>query len=324
MATIVPSERRRTLTNVPGGTVRTSTEAIASLGTIVGAIAVVILIGVEAAIVFAIWRYRSSRVHGVPAQTVGNARLEIVWTVLPAITLLVVFVLMVGTMNEISAAPSAPTTMPLVIRGHQWWWELRYPQKSGPDIVAANEIHIPVDTEIDVALESADVIHSFWVPQLAGKMDLIPGRENHMRLYAARAGTYSGACAEYCGVEHAWMRIRVVAEPADAFQAWLRAQTAPRSTPSGSAQRGEQIFTAQLCASCHTIRGTSANASAGPDLTHVGSRATIGAGVLQNTDSAMRDWIADPQRFKPGSFMPRVPLTPDDLDAVAAYLRSLQ
>lgn len=325
MATMAGAAKRRTLTTVPGGPVRTSTDAIMSLGTIVGAIAILILIGVEVAIVFAVWRYRSSRVQGIPTQTAGNTRLEVIWTVLPAITLVIVFVLMVGTMNEIAAAPSSyPNAMPLVIRGHQWWWELRYPQKDGTEVVAANEIHIPVDTEIDVSLLSADVIHSFWVPQLAGKMDLIPGRDNRLRLYAAKTGTYSGACAEYCGIEHAWMRLRVVVEPADRFQEWLRAQAAPRSAPSGAAQEGERIFTTTLCASCHTIRGTSANGAAGPDLTHVASRSTLGAGVLPNTDAAMRDWVGDPQRYKPGSFMPQVPLAPDELDAVVAYLRSLR
>ncbi|MDE3193291.1 MAG: cytochrome c oxidase subunit II [Chloroflexota bacterium] len=310
---------------MPGGSVRTSTEAIASLGTIVGAIAVVILVGVEIAIVYAIWRYRSSRVGGIPPQITGNTRLEVIWTVLPAITLVVVFVLMIGTMNEIAAAPSSyQGAMPLVVRGHQWWWELRYPQKDGTEVVAANEIHIPVSTEIDVSLQSADVIHSFWVPQLAGKMDLIPGRDNHLRLYASRTGTYFGACAEYCGIEHAWMRLRIVVEPADRFQTWLRGQAASRAAPSGLAQKGEQVFTTALCASCHTVRGSSASGAAGPDLTHLASRTTIGAGVLPNNDASLHDWVADPQRFKPGSFMPLVPLAPDDLNAVIAYLRSLQ
>ncbi len=304
---------------------RTSTEAIASLGWIVGGIAVVILVGVEAAIVFAVWRYRASRLNGAASQTVGNTRLEVIWTVAPAITLIVVFVLMVGTMNEIRAATfSGQGALLLTVEGHQWWWEVRYPQGDGSDVVTANEIHIPVGAEVDVSLVSADVIHSFWVPELAGKMDLIPGRTNHLRLYAARAGTYSGACAEFCGIEHAWMRIRVVADPPPAFRAWLDAQRAPRVAPSGNAARGESVFTSALCASCHTVRGTTAAGTAGPDLTHVGGRSTLGAGVLANTDASMRDWIADPQHFKPGSYMPLVPLDGADLEAVAAYLRSLQ
>ncbi len=309
---------------MPGSTVRTSTEAIASLGWIVGVIALVILIGVEAAIVFAVWRYRSSRVAGIPAQTAGNARLEVLWTVAPAVTLVVVFVLMIGTLNEISASPTpSQGTLAFTIRGHQWWWEVRYPSPEG-EVVAANEIHIPVNTEVDATLESADVIHSFWVPELAGKLDAIPGRSNHLRLFASKPGVYSGACAEFCGIEHAWMRIRVVAEPADAFRAWLDGQRAARAVPSGVAVKGESIFTGALCASCHTVRGTSAAGEAGPDLTHVGARATLGTGVLANTDATMRDWIADPQRYKPGAFMPQVPLAPADLDAVAAYLRSLR
>lgn len=305
---------------------RTSTEAIESLGWIVGGIALVILIGVEAAIVFAVWRYRASRNDSPPAQTTGHTRLEIIWTVIPAITLIVVFILMIGTMNEISAARTpGSSAMPISVNGHQWWWELHYPQADGSDIVTANEIHIPIGTNVDLALTSADVIHSFWVPELAQKMDLIPGRTDHLRLYASRAGTYRGACAEFCGLEHAWMRIRVVAEASDAFRAWIAAQRAPRAAQAADtlAARGETVFTSELCASCHTIRGTMAKGDAGPDLTHVGGRATLGAGVLSNTDAAMRDWIADPQSFKPGSFMPAVPLAPADLAAVAAYLRSL-
>ncbi len=306
---------------------RTSTEAIASLGWIVGSIALVILVGVETAIVFAVWRYRASRLDGAPAQTVGHTRLEVIWTVAPAITLVAVFILMIGTMNEIRALVSpGQGALHVTVEGHQWWWDVRYPQTEGPDVVTANEVHIPVGVEVDVALVSADVIHSFWVPELAQKMDLIPGRTNHLRLYATRPGTYSGACAEFCGVEHAWMRIRVVAEPAPAFQAWLDAQRTPRAVPSGNAlaEKGESVFTSGLCASCHRIRGTSATGNAGPDLTHVGGRATLGAGVLANTDASMRDWIADPQHFKPGSYMPLVPLASADLYAVVAYLRSLR
>jgi cytochrome c oxidase subunit II len=293
----------------------------------VGGIAVVILIGVEVAIVFAVWRYRASRLAGEPSQITGHTRIEIIWTVLPAVTLLVVFVLMVGTIREI-AVSAAPRTgaMHVTIQGHQWWWELRYPQSDGSEVVAANELHIPVGTEVDAALVSADVIHSFWVPELAPKADLVPGRTNHLRLYATRAGVYSGSCGEFCGIEHAWMRVRVVAEPPDAFRSWLDAQRAPRvaAAPGSAAERGEKAFAGQLCASCHAIRGTTATGSAGPDLTHVGGRATLGAGVLPNNDAAMRDWINDPQRIKPGSYMPDVPLSADDLGAVVAYLESLK
>ncbi len=212
----------------------------------------------------------------------------------------------------------------MLARGYQWWWEYRYTTASG-EVVAANELHIPVGFSVDLALEAHDVIHSFWVPELNGKTDMIPGHINHLRLYAPRAGAYSGQCAEFCGLEHAWMRISVIAdEPVD-FARWLTAQAAPRLPPSGAvAEAGERVFTANVCASCHTIRGTGAAGLAGPDLTHVGSRRTLGTGVLANDDAGMRAWIADPQRYKPGVFMPQVPLSAADLTALVAYLRSLQ
>ncbi|HYR94132.1 MAG TPA: cytochrome c oxidase subunit II [Methylomirabilota bacterium] len=309
---------------------RPPAEAIASLGWFVGAIAFVILAGVEGALIWAAWRYRASRVPGPAPQIHGNTRLEIAWTAIPLVVLAVVFVLMLGTMREISGAvassapPSGVPDLRVLARGYQWWWEYRYTTASG-EVVAANELHIPVGVSVDLALEAHDVIHSFWVPELNGKTDMIPGHTNHLRLYAPRAGAYSGQCAEFCGLEHAWMRISVIAdEPAD-FARWLAAQSAPRLPPSGAvAEAGERVFTANVCASCHTIRGTGAAGLAGPDLTHVGSRRTLGTGVLANDDAGMRAWIADPQRYKPGVFMPQVPLSAADLTALVAYLRSLQ
>src|SRR5438067_10685569 len=303
---------------------RPPAEAIGSLGLIVGAIAFVIFLGVEGALVYAAWRDRASRVPGPVPQVHGNTRLEIAWTVIPILILAVVLVLMLGTMREISASVSAPSgaaTMRVVARGYQWWWEFRYPTPGG-DVVTANELHIPANTAIDLDLESRDVIHSFWVPEVAGKTDLIPGHTNHLRLYASHPGRYAGQCAEFCGVEHAWMRISVFAEsPAD-FQRWLDVQATARAA-AGTA-RGEQVFVANVCVSCHAIRGTSAGGTAGPDLTHVSSRTTLGAGVLPNDAGAMRAWLDDPQRYKPGSLMPRVPLAAADLDALVAYLESLK
>ncbi len=311
---------------------RPPAEAIASLGWFVGAIAFVILAAVEGALIWAAWRYRASRVPGPAPQIHGSPRLEIAWTAIPLVVLAVVFVLMLGTMREISGAvtwytttaPSGVADLRVLARGYQWWWEYRYTTASG-EVVAANELHIPVGFSVDLALEAHDVIHSFWVPELNGKTDMIPGHINHLRLYAPRAGAYSGQCAEFCGLEHAWMRISVIAdEPVD-FARWLTAQAAPRLPPSGAvAEAGERVFTANVCASCHTIRGTGAAGLAGPDLTHVGSRRTLGTGVLANDDAGMRAWIADPQRYKPGVFMPQVPLSAADLTALVAYLRSLQ
>ena len=299
---------------------RPPADAIGTLSLIVGAIALLIFIGVEGALVYAIWRYRVTRHStGEAATFEHNTRLEIAWTALPALILLVVFVLTLGTMAEINGAGVTPT-MRIAATGHQWWWEFSY-----GGMKTANELHIPVDTPITLDLTSVDVIHSFWVPELGPKADMLPGTTNHLRLFARRAGSYDGQCAEFCGVEHAWMRIRVVAQTRSEFDDWLGLQGKPRTTVETDA---EKIFLANICVSCHTIRGTDAKGTAGPDLTHVGSRATIGAGVLESTEANvvanMRAWVADPQRYKPGSLMPRVPLSDADLDALAAYLVSLR
>jgi len=295
--------------------VRPPAEAIGTLALIVGVIAFLIFVGVEAALVYAIWRYRATRhVAGEPATFERNQRLEIAWTAAPALILAVVFVLTLGTMAEINGAGVAPA-MRIAATGHQWWWEFRYGGTK-----TANELHIPVDTPVDLDLTSVDVIHSFWVPELGPKMDMLPGTTNHLRLLARRAGSYDGQCAEFCGVEHAWMRIRVVVQSQAEFDSWLAAQASPAATGGD----GERVFLSSICVSCHAIRGTTAAGTAGPDLTHVASRATIGAGVLPNDIAHMRAWLADPQRFKPGSLMPRVPLADADLDALAAYLGSLR
>jgi len=297
-------------------TVRPPADAIGTLSIIVGVIALLIFIGVEGALVFAIWRYRASRHLGGEAATFErNRRLEIAWTAAPALILAVIFILTLGTMAEINGA-GVPAAMRITATGHQWWWEFSY-----GGVKTANELHIPVGTPIDLEVSSADVIHSFWVPDLGPKKDMLPGVTNRLRLLAPRAGSYEGQCAEFCGIEHAWMRIRVVAQSQTEFDAWLRTQAEPRTT---SDTKAEQILLANICVSCHTIRGTTAAGTAGPDLTHVGGRATLGAGVIPNDVASMRAWLADPQRYKPGALMPSVPLSTTDLDALANYLVSLK
>jgi len=296
--------------------VRPPADAIGTLSLIVGAIALLIFIGVEGALVYAIWRYRATRhVAGEAATFEHNRRLEIAWTAAPALILVVVLALTLGTMAEINGAGVAPT-MRIAATGHQWWWEFSY-----GGMKTANELHIPVDTPIALDLTSVDVIHSFWVPELGPKADMLPGTTNHLRLFARRAGSYDGQCAEFCGVEHAWMRIRVIVQSQGEFDAWLTAQTLPPATQGSD---GERIFLSNICVNCHTIRGTVAVGTAGPDVTHVASRGTIGAGVLPNDLARMRAWLLDPQRYKPGSLMPRVPLSDADLDALAAYLGNLK
>jgi cytochrome c oxidase subunit 2 len=210
--------------------------------------------------------------------------------------------------------------------GHQWWWEVRYDGATPGDMfTTANEIHIPVGTPISLSLESADVIHSFWVPSLAGKQDLIPGHNNSIELLAQRAGVYRGQCAEFCGLQHAHMGLLIVAEASDAFEKWQAAQRAAASQPQENDRaKGAQVFISKPCALCHAIRGTSAAGTVGPDLTHLGSRAYIGADTLPLTPGSLAAWIADPHGAKPGVNMPPVHLQPDELNAVTSYLIGLK
>jgi cytochrome c oxidase subunit II len=221
-----------------------------------------------------------------------------------------------------SAPPAvASTSMTVEVIGHQWWWEIRYP---GSDAVTANEIHIPTGTRVNVVAVTADVIHSFWVPQLARKIDTIPGRRNRILVYASRAGTYRGQCAEFCGLQHANMGLEVVAQPPSAFRAWLSNMAQPASTGSSQVQAGKQLFMSQQCASCHQIRGTSARATVGPDLTHVASRATLAAATIPNDRAHLAAWIANPQAIKPGDRMPDLGLSRSEVQQIVAYLESLR
>jgi cytochrome c oxidase subunit II len=212
------------------------------------------------------------------------------------------------------------------VRGFQWWWDITYmaarPEES---FKTANEIHIPINRPVRIQLEAADVIHSFWVPSLAGKQDLIPGRNNNIRFSAERAGIYRGQCAEFCGLQHARMAMIVVAHEPDAFEAWRQSQLKSETDPAGAeVQAGRQLFVSKACGACHTVRGTAAAGTTGPDLTHVGSRRTIAAGVFETTRGSLAAWIADPQAIKPGNNMPMVPLTADELHAVSAYMAGLK
>src|SRR5689334_11688520 len=232
-----------------------------------------------------------------PPQIHGNRRLELLWTGTPVATLAVIFVLVIGTMRTVDA--EQPNAQPLVITGHQYWWQYAYPNQQ---VDAANELHVPVGTPVQVSLQSVDVIHSFHVPQFGWMQDLVPGKTNSMWVTVDRPGTYDGSCNQYCGLQHAWMRLRVVADPPDQFNAWISQQAAPAAA-TGS--RGEQVFQQNTCVACHAIRGLSGAAgTAGPDLTHFGSRATLGAGVLDNTPENLRAWISNPQNVKPGVLMP--------------------
>lgn len=212
------------------------------------------------------------------------------------------------------------------VTAHQFWWTARYPGGSPSDIfVTANEIHVPVGRPVVVQLKSDDVIHSLWVPNLAGKKDLIPGRSALLQFRADQPGVYRGQCAEFCGYQHALMGLLVIAEPPAQFDAWVQAQRQGAAEPADAAgQRGKQLFQSVSCAMCHAIQGTLANGQHAPDLTHLASRQTLAAGTLPNTPVQLAAWIKDPQKHKPGTNMPATPLSQPDLDALVAYLGSLK
>jgi cytochrome c oxidase subunit 2 len=223
-------------------------------------------------------------------------------------------------------SPSGPGALTVDVTGRQWWWDFQYRDVSPNDFVSSpNELRIPIGVPVVLRVTSRDVVHSFWVPNLRGKRDLIPGIVTHTWLQADAAGVYRGQCAEFCGHQHAKMALQVVAEPMDEFLAWIQRQRQPARQPSSDEERrGQNVFMQAPCATCHTIRGTDAGSRVGPDLTHVGSRLMLAAGTLPNTRDHLRRWVANAQEAKPGSRMPPVGLSRSDLDALVTYLRSLQ
>ncbi len=227
----------------------------------------------------------------------------------------------VYTIQRTDAPDPRTTAMTIDVIGHQWWWEVRY---LGTPAITANEIHIPTATRVNVVATTADVIHSFWVPQLARKIDMIPGRQNRVLLYASRPGVYRGECAEFCGFQHANMSLTVVAQPAAAYRAWLAVMESPAPAPVNAAARtGAQLFMSSQCASCHQIRGTAAQAFVGPDLTHLATRSTLAAAEIPNDPSHLAAWISDPQGIKPGSRMPNLGLSRSAVAAIVSYLDGL-
>lgn len=224
------------------------------------------------------------------------------------------------------AAITIPAPRTLSVTGHQFWWQIEYPgSEAGSEWATANEIHIPVAEPILVRVRTQDVIHGFWVPSLAGKVDLVPGREASLWLNAEAIGEHAGRCTEFCGLQHAGMGFRVIVQSPEEFERWLAAQQEPARAPtSPEARRGREVFLGSTCVGCHTIRGTPARGRTGPDLTHLASRSTLGATGVPNEPRWLRAWIEDPQRVKPGNAMPASDLEPEELDAVVAYLSSLE
>ncbi|MDP9072196.1 MAG: cytochrome c oxidase subunit II [Actinomycetota bacterium] len=240
----------------------------------------------------------------------------------PLAVIAIVFAATVHAMREVpTTAPAGALVIEIV--GHQWWWEVHYPEER---ITTANEVHIPVGRSIAVRLTSADVIHSFWVPELGGKMDMLPDGTNTLVLQADEPGEHVSRCAEFCGLQHTLMGMVVVAEPQERFDSWVAARRQPAAEPSdGRARRGQEVFLgAGRCAQCHAVRGTAAAGASGPDLTHFASRPTLGAGPVANTRENRAEWVADPHTIKRGVAMPATELSAEDLDAVLAYLGALR
>jgi cytochrome c oxidase subunit 2 len=262
----------------------------------------------------------------LPRQSFGSHTAEVFWTLPPLIIVLSLGVASARLIYSISVAPTreaSPTQSPdIVVIGHQWWWEVRYPTSGA---ITANEIHVPIGKKLCVQVDSADVIHSFWLPQLGPKLDMVPGQHNFLWLQADQAGTFDGACSEFCGDQHAWMRFIVVAESEAQYQDWLVEQAKPAQMPEGAvALAGRSFVVSQTCLNCHEIRGTNASVAAGPDLTHVASRRQLGAGVMENTPVTLERWLANPEEYKPGCMMPNFTLTDEQLHQVTAYLESLR
>jgi cytochrome c oxidase subunit 2 len=294
--------------------------AMVGLGLDTSVVLAAIFALVGGVVVYALMRFRWREGETDPRQLAGNRTIEIVWTAIPCAIVAALFALTARTMGV--ADPPPPPEPDLVVTGHQWWWEVTYP-KSGA--VAANEIHIPVGRPMSVRLESSDVLHEFWVPELARKITAVPGHPNHIWIEADQPGTYLGMCSEFCGTEHAWMHFLVIAEPAADFAAWQRAQLRPAVRPAGpDAAKGLALFQQESCVSCHQIDGTAGQARVGPNLTHFASRRQLGAGILDNTPANVRRWLADPQQVKLGAKMPNFNFTPEQLTQLVAYFESLR
>src|SRR5262245_1218603 len=319
-------------------------ESIRNLSLLVLAITGFIFILVEGILVYAIVRFRrrATAVSGQedkaePPQAYGSKPIEIAWTAAPALIVFVLVLVTTRTLWEVAPTPPEPRegdrALFVTVVGHQWWWEYRYDHYDGKALgfVTANELYIPagVDGEprpVYLPLKSADVCHSFAVPRLAGKTDLIPGRTNRMWFQTDKPDLYLGQCAEYCGTQHANMLIRVIAQPPADFDRWLANQMkdhTPKDSDPEPVKKGRKVFLGQSCVNCHRVAGTAAQGTYGPDLTHLMSRATLATGMVPNTAENLREWLADPQKVKPGCLMPSFGLSARDRDLIVDYMLTL-
>jgi cytochrome c oxidase subunit II len=305
----------------------TPADSIHRLSIFVLIITGLIFVVVFSLLVYAVAKFgrRPSDTNVEPPQVYGSNQIELAWTVIPVLIVLVLFFATARVIQSVQDAIPPAGTIRVTAVGHQFWWEFRYPALG---VVTANELHVPVSdrgrpTPTYVTLLSADTDHSFWIPQLAGKTDLIPNRVNSIWIDPHSTGMYVGQCAQYCGVQHAKMLLRVYVDSADQFDAWVAAQKRPAQT-SDAVARGRHIFESTACVNCHTVNGTIANGRFGPDLTHLASRATIASGAAANTHDNLKLWIHDPDAIKPGCLMPAMNLSDPDLEALTAYMESLK
>ena len=309
----------------------TPAHSIFDLSMLVLGVTLVIFLVVAGLLLYALIRYRNRPEDSdrEPAQIYGSNQIELSWTVIPILIVVMLFLSTTRVILGTQAIPKPDSAMNVTVIGHQFWWEYRYPQLG---VVTANELHIPVSdpahpTPTYLTMSSADVSHSFWVPRLAGKTDVIPNKINTMWIDPQQSGLYLGQCAQYCGTQHAKMLLRVYAQtPAD-FAAWVNQQRHPAVQDfSGNpiAAEGQMVFLHNACINCHTVAGTTATGIFGPDLTHLASRDTIASGAIQNTPENLKQWIDDPNSMKPGSLMPAMHLNQRDLNAITAYLSQLR
>lgn len=308
-----------TVQSVAGNDGRQS-ELISSLFGIFLIVAAIVYVIVLAFLLWAILRRKREESRELPLR-----KALIAWTGVTALILAGLTLASWFTDRHLAQAAAAPA-LEIELIGHQWWWEVRYQGARPSDQVrTANELHLPAGVRAHVTLRSTDVIHSLWIPNLAGKQDLIPGRETDLSLLPLREGRYRGQCAEFCGIQHANMALDVIVESPAAFEQWRRAQLQiPPAPTAPAAQRGYALVTGGACASCHNIAGTPASGQIAPDLSHIASKASLAAGTLPMTRANLAAWIADPQAHKPGNNMPAVPLTPAQLADVVTYLETLR
>jgi cytochrome c oxidase subunit II len=305
----------------------TPAKSIFHLSIFVLAITGIIFAVVFTLLVYSISRFRArpADAGSEPAQVYGSTQIELAWTIIPILIVVVLFLATARVIHALQDAPMPANAVEVTVIGHQFWWEYRYPKLG---IVTANELHIPVSdpahpTPTFLQLLSADTDHSFWVPELAGKTDLIPNHPNRMWMDPERTGTFVGQCAQYCGTQHAKMLLRVSVDTPEEFAEWVREQRQP-AVADDQVAAGRRVFETTACINCHSVRGTVANGRFGPDLTHLMSRNTIAAGAALNTPENLRLWIQNPDAIKGGSLMPAMKLSDSDLDALVGYLETLR